>query len=43
MNSDAMLWWLEEAWMEITPVSQSPKKEEHDIEDAAPWNKGRIW
>ena len=43
MNSDAMLYWLEEEWMNLPVVQRNETKEiGRDIEDAAPWNKGRI-
>ena len=43
MNTDEMLFWREEDWMN-EPMRVAAKAEEPkgDIEDAAPWNKGRV-
>ena len=44
MNSDSMLFWLEELWMNITiPEEKKENKDtQYDIDDVAPWNKGRV-
>ena len=43
MNSDEVLFWMEEDWMNapmrVAATAEEPKG---DIEDAAPWNKGRV-
>lgn len=43
MNSDEMLFWMEEDWMnEPMRVAATADEPKGDIEDAAPWNKGRV-
>lgn len=43
MNSDEMLFWMEEDWMnEPLRVTETATEPKGDIEDAAPWNKGRV-
>jgi len=43
MNTDEMLFWMEDLWanepLRVTETGEEPKG---DMEDFAPWNKGRV-
>ena len=43
MNTDCLIEWMEEEWCNA-PVPQKNEETEQgpDIEDYAPWNKGRV-
>ena len=43
MNSDEMLFWMEDIWMnEPIRTKETAEETSIDIEDVAPWNKGRV-
>jgi hypothetical protein len=42
-TTDDLIQWLEEEWSNAPAISEAkPKEQGPDIEELAPWNKGRV-
>lgn len=41
-TTDVLLTWMEDGWMENPPEQPKAEEPSPDLEDHAPWNKGRV-